>query len=740
MKKNTFNKEKILRISKKILFSLVFVLILAFCLPFMIPSRIQIDSAEIEQVLVDVGYDSRKSVDGTMLKEDAEKITHLTLSNLWIKDAIDLKKFINLESLTITANDIVELDLRGLSKLRYVNASKNKIKNILLDPEVSISYLDLTYNELDSLQISKAPFLHELIVSHNPLSFVCLEDNSNLKSISLDYSFSENNNNQLQIRRCPELQSIQAQYSHFTEAYLDELPRLYNANFFANQIQVFSAENIYSLQIVNLHQNKDLHCIQLGDIEGIQSFIDSHQYLSLDCSIAPEDKKSQELVFSRKMQSINRGLEQVLFQNGIDTDIDGLIPVSVASLIKELSLSHRSLRKIPDLSILTNLVSLDVSYNDLSEINLRQYPALRYVQASNNKISTLAYHPGLEYLDLSSNDLTAFSGQEGLRELNLSFNKIADVDLNKSPSLRRVNLSYNKMVLPETSLPVDIENISHELTETLGLAEGVELLDINVLGNLKKNVILPAITVDSIHIPDLGFRAGLRSLGIDFRGEYCAQPDISSIKILPLHYQKIEDLSGIEFFTHLEILHLEHNLLSEIDLSKNTSLREVYADNNLLEKIIFPDGHLLHKISLKNNLFSELEFPDTSALVSVDVSFNKIKNLRVPHSSRLRSLVAHNNQMNDLPFLGDTPYLRELNLSHNMLSKKIDIKHSQLELLDLSFNQLRGVNITNIGNLKKISVIGNPYSFVLLCTYNQKKYFSEFGFLEKESYHRIKTK
>lgn len=122
--------------------------------------------------------------------------------------------------------------------------------------------------------------------------------------------------------------------------------------------------------------------------------------------------------------------------------------------INSLTCSSKELTEASELFILPNLRSLDLSNNELEDIDLFNNKNLSGLNLSNNKLSLI---------DLSdNNDLTI---------LDLSNNNISEIDLTENVGIYRLNLSNNK--LKKLNLETN-ENIN-ELILTDAFASEIEI-------------------------------------------------------------------------------------------------------------------------------------------------------------------------------------------------------------------------------------------------------------------------
>src|SRR5690606_16320875 len=101
------------------------------------------------------------------------------------------------------------------------------------------------------------------------------------------------------------------------------------------------------------------------------------------------------------------------------------------------------------------------------------------------------------------------------------------------------------------------------------------------------------------YIPDSAFEQALINLDIDSDGIINGQvltSDVENVTELELVYL-ITDLTGIQDFTSLEILSLDHNFeLTSIDLSNNSQLKVLNVSQNSLTELDLSNNILLEEL------------------------------------------------------------------------------------------------------------------------------------------------
>ena len=206
--------------------------------------------------------------------------------------------------------------------------------------------------------------------------------------------------------------------------------------------------------------------------------------------------------------------------------------------------------------------------------------------------------------------------------------------------------------------------------------------------------------------------------------------------------QNIKTLQGIEFFTDLEGLScfpVEYGsdpefrgALQELDVSKNSKLRELNVNGNRLTKLDLSQNPKL--IGLKcgcnfisvfklnkdvsieyidcsyNNIGGELDFSNMPNLKVLSCGFNSFTSIDVSKCNYLTELNCSSNQISELK-LGDQKELVILECGNNIISGSLDISSfMKLEKLECSFNQLSEIIIGDKPELIILRCSGNLLS------------------------------
>ena len=185
--------------------------------------------------------------------------------------------------------------------------------------------------------------------------------------------------------------------------------------------------------------------------------------------------------------------------------------------------------------------------------------------------------------------------------------------------------------------------------------------------------------VTESNFPDANFRTALLKANIQ------TKEDVENTTQLDLRYNQIRDLTGIEYFTNLDLLKVSVNELRSLDVSKNLKLTYLDAGNN--------------------QLMTEIKLPNS--LKYLDCFYNDIKSIDLLGLSDLWYLNMTANSLSTIDLSGN-PKLTHLFLEDNNLTK-LDLSN-QINL-DPYFFSLYENLLTEIKtpNLMKAVSVSNFY-------------------------------
>ncbi|RDI14501.1 leucine-rich repeat domain-containing protein [Flavobacterium sp. AG291] len=393
----------------------------------------------------------------SLQKEYLEPNNNLSLNIFSGNDLTQLERLSNLKGLNISNSDIIETNfLKGLKKLVLLNLENNGIHNIeSISDLTELKYLYLTNNNIKNLDpIFYLNKLDILNVSNNLISdltpvFHLLQNGINIEFV--DFFFSRQSK-MIAVNKNP---IANPPSDVVKEGAITVLKWAANRN-------AHAAELIKE----NLKEKKKL--LDLGNCN-IQHFIGLEELA--------ECKHVEELILSNEWAERNsQGWYRITSKNKNKPNVINRIPHEISSLInlKKLILggnwntdkqkSKWKIRDVSDLLGLKNLIHLNISNNNLSNIEtLKSLTKLKKLHINNNYIQTI-HDIHLNYL----------------QELNLSNNLIEKIEfIAKLKALNHLELHSNKISDIRTLL--SIENLLHKKNFFINIAKNPLISNNNII-------------------------------------------------------------------------------------------------------------------------------------------------------------------------------------------------------------------------------------------------------------------
>lgn len=173
------------------------------------------------------------------------------------------------------------------------------------------------------------------------------------------------------------------------------------------------------------------------------------------------------------------------------------------------------------------------------------------------------------------------------------------------------------------------------------------------------------------NIPDVNFETALVDLGYDdvIDGQVLTD-NVDTVQFLQLLGYNISDLTGIQDFSDLAVLDFTFNQLTEIDLSQNTELIELYCN-----------GNQLTSLDVSHNL----------DLAYLWCEWNQLTELNLSENKHLTVLLTKGNLLTSLITTGADD-LSHLDCSFNQIAELDLTQNEQLSHVDCQFNSLACIN------------------------------------------------
>ena len=159
------------------------------------------------------------------------------------------------------------------------------------------------------------------------------------------------------------------------------------------------------------------------------------------------------------------------------------------------------------------------------------------------------------------------------------------------------------------------------------------------------------VQINETNFPDESFRNWLLMQPYGNKG-FITDAEIANITTMDigrlLGLQAISDLTGIQFFTNLEILYCDYNVLTSLDVSGLTNLEYLHFSNNFLTSIDVSGLTNLQTLICRFNQLTSLDVSGLNNLKYLDCGYNQLTSLDVSDLTNLEYLYCINNFLTSL--------------------------------------------------------------------------------------------
>ena len=396
------------------------------------------------------------------------------------------------------------------------------------------------------------------------------------------------------------------------------------------------------------------------------------------------------------------------------------IDVSNNTKLEKLFVDYNQLTSL-DIGNNANLKSLMVSNNQLTNLNVRNNEKLEYLYANNNN---------LKELDVSNNAI--------LRYLYAYVNKLTSLDVSNNVNLESLYVYENKLTSLDVSNNANLESlwISNNQLANLDVSNNTKLMELEVRSNqltsldVSNNVNLESLYVyeNKLTSLDVSNNANLKSL--DVSRNQLTSLDVSynvNLESLYVYENKLTSLD-VSNNANLESLWISNNQLANLDVSNNANLKSLDVSRNQLTSLDVSNNASLKNLDVLNNQLTSLDVSNNTKLMELVVSGNQLTSLDTGNNINLTILNASNNQLTSLD-ISDNTKLMELVVSGNQLTSLDTGNNIDLTILNASNNQLTKIDVSNNTKLEKLYVdynqltsldTGNNINLLILNASNNK--------------------
>lgn len=295
-----------------------------------------------------------------------------------------------------------------------------------------------------------------------------------------------------------------------------------------------------------------------------------------------------------------------------DTDKDGKLSAEEIAAVTEINVTSKGIADLTGIGYFTALNKLACGDNKLTSLHLSMNTQLTELRCQYNELTSLdlSKNTKLQTLYCFENKIT----EAGMYKLVKSLPEVTDPDGSviyivntKSSTEQNVTIARSLVVAANAKkwIVCDFQSDSKG-TKIVEFKCSEEFVDIN-----------------EENFPDAKFRKYVKGCDTN-HDDKLSDMEIFATTWMRLEYEEINDLTGIEHFTALELLYCNDNNLTSLDFSQNIALESLYCDHNKL---------------------TSLDVSKNAVLTTLYCDNNKLTSLDVSHNSELNTFQCHSNQI-----------------------------------------------------------------------------------------------
>ncbi|XP_015679300.1 leucine-rich repeat-containing protein 9 [Protobothrops mucrosquamatus] len=365
-------------------------------------------------------------------------------------------------------------------------------------------------------------------------------------------------------------------------------------------------------------------------------------------------RNSAGFVFSRDLQHDDEvlSMEPVIKPKPkiICLDEKTVMAISKANIYSQivvLNLHGNRLTKLRDISRLTGLRKLIISFNEFTCLDdVYHLPNLEYFDASHNHVITLEGIRGLnklKYLDLSWNQLKKSAEEIGVLRKHTSMLLSLDIRHNpwhKPASMRlsvigqlRALRHLDGILITGEEAAAAIQYIADSKITEMSLVEysRTDQEKLHVLSILPYAKILSQISNNKVDIFQNNWHSSITVLDLDSQHlcKISGLEQLENLRWASFSNNNLTKVEGLDRCLNLEELTLDGNCIVNLEgISKLSKLMRLSANNNhltSLERNVFDNLSHLHYLSLENNRITSLGgLQKAYALIELYISNNYV--------------------------------------------------------------------------------------------------------------------
>ena len=333
-------------------------------------------------------------------------------------------------------------------------------------------------------------------------------------------------------------------------------------------------------------------------------------------------------------------VEEIAAVTAIDISDEKVVcDMTGVEVFTELQMLNCSKQALPvlDITELQNLKSLQANDSRIQTLMLpRKASGLIHIDVSSNKItdlSVISNYGQLQLLDVSGNQLVELdvSQLKELTSLNVSSNALKSLDLSANSKLQILMCSSMKSM---TALDVATTDTVDHRSLTMLNCTGSSLDTLDVSGDSGLEVL--DASDNAIVNFDMSGATALKNL--DLRKNKLTQLDVTEqTELMTLDASENSAIESVDVTknTQLQVLALSALALRSMDVTKNTELVSLNLSKNQMSTIDISNNIKLSTLNLSDNQLLNINLENNTALTELNLSNNRLVALDASKCSKL---------------------------------------------------------------------------------------------------------
>ncbi|CAM3578710.1 T9SS type A sorting domain-containing protein [Flavobacterium chungbukense] len=607
-----------------------------------------IPDSNFEDKLIALQID-KDGKNGKVATASIANVTSLDVQSSNIKDLTGIQDFTSLTYLDANYNSISNIDVSNNKLLIKLALHENKLTSLNVTKNVNLYNLMFSKNQISTIDLSQNKALVHLTADRNLLSSLNISANTKLESLYC----GDNNLTALDVSHQPNLLQLNCTFTSISQIDVSTNKKLENLYFDNAQLTTLDVSNNTLLKRINVSNNllKSLDLSHNPILELVLIRFNPITTLNLQNGnnenfiLPPTSGTNKTAAVIDACNFLNnKNLSCIQVDN---VEFSNANWSAIKDATANYNLDCRSYTLIPDAAFEDKLIALQIDKDGKNgKVLTSSIAVVTTLDVSSSSIKDLTGiqdFVSLKVLNCSTNQLTSLTPANNLSltELNVSYNALTTLDVSKNKALTALNVSNNNLnsLNVKNGFNTNMDWFSVNFTKNASLSciqvDNAKYSNDNWNGKLDKTSYFTEDCNAFTLIPDSNFEDELIALKIDIDGKNgkVLTSTISTVKDLNVQLSDIKDLTGIQDFTSLEYLNCQFNLLTSLNVSKNSKLIELYTHGNDLTTLDVSANTALTTLYANKNKLTALDLSKNTKLVYVNVAENSLKTLNLKNGN-----------------------------------------------------------------------------------------------------------